>query len=269
MSSQHDRITKAILEALPKIQPAKMDSIMRALQAAHLNEGKSLATVSRRVYELRRSGEIEQRGVGPQARYVMPGFGVTSTTVDERSQQLAEGRRRSGRTAPVVEAPTPAAEVVEVVEVVEGGDEPPAEVVEVVGNDRPRPVEADLADISPAYVFTPKGTPTVDPGIAHPTKAIEIVLSSTAQDIGTQLALMIERAMGERIAQFERQLAEKDRTIATLRADLAAAEQLANEAGQQYTELRDSLTASASVVVTQFERLLKKPAAPITRSVRA
>ena len=259
MSSQHDRITKAILEALPRIQPAKMDSIMRALQSAHLNEGKSLATVSRRVYELRRSGEIEQRGVGAQARYVMPGFGATSTTVDERSQQLAEGRRRSGHLAPVVE-------VVEVV------DEHPAEVVEVVGSDTPRPVEADLADIGPAYVFTPKNTPTipaVDPGIAHPAKAIEIVLSSTAQDIGTQVALMIERAMGERIAQFERQLAEKDRTIATLRADLAAAEQLANEAGQQYTELRDSLTASASVVVTQFERLLKKPAAPITRSVRA
>ena len=259
MSSQHDRITKAILEALPRIQPAKMDSIMRALQSAHLNEGKSLATVSRRVYELRRSGEIEQRGVGAQARYVMPGFGATSTTVDERSQQLAEGRRRSGHLAPVVE-------VVEVV------DEQPAEVVEVVGSDTPRPVEADLADIGPAYVFTPKNTPTipaVDPGIAHPAKAIEIVLSSTAQDIGTQVALMIERAMGERIAQFERQLAEKDRTIATLRADLAAAEQLANEAGQQYTELRDSLTASASVVVTQFERLLKKPAAPITRSVRA
>ena len=267
MSSQHDRITKAILEALPRIQPAKMDSIMRALQSAHLNEGKSLATVSRRVYELRRSGEIEQRGVGPQARYVMPGFGATSTTVDERSQQLAEGRRRSGHLAPVVE-------VVEVVDEqpAEVVDEQPAEVVEVVGSDTPRPVEADLADIGPAYVFTPKNTPTipaVDPGIAHPAKAIEIVLSSTAQDIGTQVALMIERAMGERIAQFERQLAEKDRTIATLRADLAAAEQLANEAGQQYTELRDSLTASASVVVTQFERLLKKPAAPITRSVRA
>jgi hypothetical protein len=230
-------LDRAILEIVKQHQPVTMIKIVDLMDRLddHRRGKKSNRGITERVYRLKRDGALVLQGERQAARYTLPSYSGSAQT--EAQRQAAEGQRRE---AP----PAPAAPVVVVVDPEAVAPEgwtylhgQLAQEIERVEEEQeimptPPPPAPSQEEMQPIVKRAP----------------LSISISSLAGDVAAQVAMTVERVVGQDIARYEaqiadlhRQLRDRDHDIAEALTNQRAAEQLAEEAERKYTELRAAI----------------------------
>ncbi len=229
------QIDEAILGVVRKASgPVTIKNIMYRLRTQpELADGRSMANVTTRVYDLRRDGHLKQIGVGQDARYTMPDIGKPAT---EQERQVAEGKRRTGRRYPTTtpqpdEQPQQPPAEQPATEWVEPQQVQPITSVVLDGRRNEPPPAGDLADriadsIGNTVAITVRSLINEAIGQVRATTAMH------SHEIGK---------LNELVDRQGAQLAEKDATIAQLRAEIEEQSQLYNDLDAKHTRLKQKI----------------------------
>jgi hypothetical protein len=217
------KLDRAIIAIVEARQPCSMKQIMQHIEKDHNAAGRSLRPVTERVYALKREGKLALSGVKSQSLYTLPDY-HPETKRTEAQQQAVEGARREA--TPMLSAPVVVVEDPE-------GDLP-------AGWTTLREQMDDWDEAEQAIT-------TTAPPIAQ-RAPLSLSISALAGDVAAQVAMTVERVIGQDIRRYEaviadlqKQLEQQTAELARMSEELKAAEQLGNEAEQKYNGLREKL----------------------------
>lgn len=228
-------LDRAILAIVEEHQPASMKRIMDGMNRDHTRAGKSNRTAAERVYALKREGKLTLIGIGKDAQYTLPDYNPSATPT-EAQHQAAEGRKREVEPAPEM-------------------------AVVMVDDDLPdgwRMLREQLDSVQEMHeeiqqiMATPPSPAPIEPAVPPIVQRapLSLSISALAGDVAAQVAMTVERVIGQDIRRYEAVIADlqgqittKEYEIARMREELTAAEQLGAEAESKYNQLREKLRA--------------------------
>lgn len=216
----HQALDRAIIETISEHQPAAMKQIMHQLdKAGHTKTGKNSWKVTERIYVLRKQGKLQAIGVGPHTRYALPGY-----------EAAPPKTRQTETTAPLIK---------------DTYLQPKVVVVETQEHDLPEGWRT-LHEQQQAWEQVDQPITITPPMAQRPRLSMDI--SALAGDVAAQVALTVERIIGQDIKRYEAiiadlqgQLRDQANEATRLREELLAAEQLGSEAETKYNDLREKL----------------------------